>query len=211
MNRRILILAAVSLGFGVAHAADEPFHLEWAGPSTQGPSSGDAITQGLEETGRKMAAIKAQGPRTAHFDYTYPATLAEYRAIGANGVVLVSAVAHDPQEFPLKRVYLRVDGREIELARLSARQSEVSPSSALIATIGEHRDDEFYLLPGYLAGQNAELVLDFRVNRTGFVIGRLTERLPDGLQSAAETLPGKPDPAALKAMLAREYPNMVRP
>jgi len=211
MSKWISVLGAIGLSIGIAHAADDPFHLEWAGPVQQGPSSGDSITQGLEATGQKMAAIKAQGPRTAHSDYVFPLTLAEYRATGANGVLLISAVARDPKEFPLKRAYLRVGGREINLVRLSSRQSEVAPSSALIGTIGKYRDDEFYLLPGYLAGQNADLLLDFAVNRTGFALTRLTLQLPDALQSAAKTLPGEPNEVALKALLAREYPDMVRP
>jgi hypothetical protein len=211
MRRWISVLAAIAFSVGVAHADDDPLHFAWVGPSTQGPSSGDSITQGLEATGQKMAAIKAQGPRTAHFDYVYPLTLAEYRATGANGVILISAVAHDPSEFPLKRAYIRLGGRDVDLVRLSRRLSEIAPPSALIDTVGKNREDEFYLLPGYLAGQEADLVLDFAANRSGFVLGHLSFKLPDGLQPAAETLPSKPNEVALRAMLAREYPGMVKP
>ena len=210
MSRWLSILAALGLFSTPVYAADSPLHLEWAGATLQSPSSGDAITERLEDTGRRMATMKAQGPRTAHYDYVYPLTLDEYRALGDNGVILISAVAHDPKEFPLKRAYLRVGDREVALTRLSGRLSEVSPTSTLIATIGSNRDDEFFLLPGYLAGQEADLLIDFGANRTAFSVAHLKLALPNALQPAAETLPGAPDEAALKILLAREYPNLVQ-
>ncbi len=211
VNRWISILAAAGLGLGFVSAAHAQLQLEWVEPASQGASHGDAITERLEGEARKLAKNCEQGQRTTNFDFVYPTTIVEYRALGANGVILISAVAHDPKEFPLKRVYLRVGGRDVVLQPVSDRQSMLTPTSPLARAIGLHRDDAFFLLPGYLTGQKAELLVDFGANERAFHLGRLSLALVDTLQSEVGRPPGLPDPVALKVMLAREYPTLVKP
>jgi hypothetical protein len=213
MNGWALILAAAALGVGVglgAHA-QAPV-LQWTDPAPQGPASVDSITRGLEDAGKKIASHGDQGVRAVYFDYVYPAAPAEYRALGANGVILISAVAHDPREFPLKRVYLHIGGRDVVLQPISGRQSELAPTSSLVKAIGPHRDDEFFLLPGAVAGQTAELRIDFGANTKAYLAGKLSLALADSLRAdPTPPPPGQPDEAALRAVLAREYPVLVKP
>lgn len=212
MNRWASILAAAALGLNAVPAAhaQAPF-LEWTDPARQGPTSGDAITKGLEDAGKKIASYQAEGVRAVYFDFVYPTAPAEYEALGANGVILISAVARDPREFPLQRVYLHVAGQDVVLQPIAGRQSELLPTSSLAKTIGAHRDDEFFLLPSDLAGRRAELMLDFGAHAKAFAAGQLMLALPDSLKVIVKPHPGPPDQATLKGLLAREYPNLVKP
>jgi hypothetical protein len=213
VNRWIPILAAASFGLGFAPAAHAQLDLSWVDPAA---SAADPMTQRLEDEARKMAkvnkdmAMKDVGQRTIAFDYVYPTVPTEYVALGGNGLLLISAVVRDPDELPFKHVYLRTGGKDVELMRISGRLSTVAPTSPLASTIGTNRDDEFFLLPGALAGRDVELIVDLKPNMRRYGVGRLSLALPNSLKVAVQGQPGPPDQAALKAVLAREYPNLVK-
>ena len=215
MDRRIAILGAAGLGLGLAMPAHAQLALDWIDT----PSADDDRTKRLEDEAVSMA--KADGadtadrtrPPTAHphtvsFDYVYPVALNEYRALGANGVLFVSVVAHDPKELPLKRVVIRSGAKEVVLQPISDRRSTVPPTSRLAKTVGVNRQDAFFLLPGKLPGKTAELWMIFSVPGRQFHAGSLSSALSGDFQAVP---PGQPDEAALKEVLAREYPDLVKP
>lgn len=223
MNGRTAILAVAALcaAFVPPVLAQAPVqgqtHLEWVDSTTTqqsdatGPTSLDAVTKRLEDEATRRAKEDPYSthPRTVSFDYVYPISWNEYRALGGNGVILVSVVVHDPKELPLKRVVLRSGVRDLELQPIAARPSTVPAKSPLAKTIGVNRIDAFYLLPGKLPGRTANLWVFFSVPGQSVDAGRLsTADLPDDFRALPST---KPDEAALKTMLAREYPNLVRP
>lgn len=215
MNRRMAILGAAGLGLGVAMPAYAQLALDWIDT----PPSGDERTQRLQDEAAKLADQDARGddprrPPTLHlhivsFDYVYPISWNEYRALGANGVIFVSVVVHDPKELPLKRVALRFGVKEVELQLIAARPSTVPAKSPLAKTIGVNRVDAFYLLPGKLPGKTGELWVFFSVPGRAVDAGRLTTiEIPDDFRALP---PSQPDEATLKTVLAREYPNLVKP
>jgi hypothetical protein len=208
-NRWISVLAAAALGLGFAPAARAQLDLQWV----EAPPPGDAMTKRLEDEARRVEKYDDEKhPRTASFDYVIPVDPDEYAALGANGVLLISSVVHDPKELPLKRVILRIGLKDVALQRVASRQSMLDPKSLLGAAIGIYRDDEFFLLPGSFAGHKPDLLLDFSANNAGsFHLGRLSLALADSVKPAAGTAPGSPDAATLKAVIAREYPNLVKP
>jgi hypothetical protein len=231
MNSRIAIFAAAAIMLALIpaaraqSAAPGETHLEWVDSTTTrqadsvGPTSPDAVTKRLEDEAARMASEDKRndgpgGPPTSHphtvsFDYVYPVSGAEYRALGANGVVLVSAVVKNPKELPIKRVVLRFGGKDVALQSIATRQSTVPSSSPLAKTVGANRVDAFYLLPGKAPGKEADLWVYFSPPGEAVRAGRVAViDLPEDLKALPST---QPDEAALKKVLAREYPNLVKP
>ena len=209
MNRPIAILLAAGLALGLAAAAHaQQLQLNWLDT----PPPGDALTRRLEDEAVRMAKVDyADHPHSAAFDYVYPAASEEYRAMGANGVLLLAAVAKDAKELPIKQVVLRFGLKEVVLQPIASRQSMVPPTSPLAKAIGLNREDAFFLLPGVLPGKTADLVIVFAVPGRQFKAGTLSLAPPEVSKIFVKPPVGQPDPAVLTAVLAREYPNLVKP
>jgi hypothetical protein len=214
MNWRIAVLASAALGLGVAAPAHAQLTLHWV----DAPPSDDALTKCLVDEAVGLAAKDKRDddprfptlhPHSVTFDYAPPVSRAEYRALGANAVILVSVVTHDPKELPLKRVTLRFGMKDVELQPVAARQSTVPPGSSLAKTVGANREDAFFLVPGNLSGKTANLWVFFSLPGRAVDAGRLiVADLPEDLQKIPPT---RPDEAKLEAVLAREYPDLVEP
>ena len=216
MNRRMAILGAAGLGLGYAVSVHAQMVFDWVEPTV----ADDARARRLEDQATRMAQVDRADtadptrPPTAHphtvaFDYFYPVDLQEYRALGANGVLFVSVVTPDAKALPVNRVVLRFGLKEVILQPITDRRSTLPPNTRLAKTIGANRQDAFFLLPGKLPDKTAELWLIFAVPGQQFHAGRLSSaELP---QYFRDTAPGPPDEAALKAVLAREYPDLINP
>jgi hypothetical protein len=208
MNRRAVILAAAGLGLGLPAPAHAQLALDWIDT----PPPGDAPTRRMEDQAAHMAKYDlAEHPHIVSFDYVYPTDPHEYEALGGNGLLLVSTVAKDPKELPVKQVVLRFGVKDLALQPIADHASTVSPGSSLAKDIGVNREDAFFLLPGVLPGKAADLVVVFALPGRQFKAGRLSPVLPDSLKVFVKPPAGQPKAAALKAMLAREYPGLVRP
>lgn len=207
MNKRTATLLAGGLGLAIALSAHAQAALDWV----EGPASGDALTKRLEDEAARLAKSKddAQHLRTVSFDYFYPATPREYGALGANGVLQLSVVARNPNELPIKRAVLRFSGKDVVLQPIADHESTVSKDTPLAKTIGVNREDAFFLLPGKLPRKMGDLWVFFSVPGNGLNAGSLSLVLPGTLNPDAPA--GHPDPAAIRKVLAREYPNLVKP
>jgi len=144
-------------------------------------------------------------PRVAFFDITYPRDVQEYAALNGYGVLLVTVVTQDPAEVPLSRVLLRGAAGDHVFEVVSTLQSPV-PEGSVRDVFGSHRFDALYLFPMHLRHREAQLVLDFRRNREGFVVGKfplapVPVEFPQAAPSADE-----PPAAALTQLLRREVP-----
>lgn len=208
MNRRIAILAAAALGLGLVMPAQAQLALNWL----EAPPPGDDLTRRLEDEAAHMAKYDlADHPHTVAFEYGYPTDPDEYEALGRNGVLLVSVIAKDPKELPVRQAALRFGLKEVVLQPIASRASAVPSTSPLAKAIGANREDAFFLLPGDLPGKTASLVIVFAVPGRRFEAGRLSLTLPDTLQDLVMSPAGRPDEAELKAVLAHDYPNLVKP
>ncbi len=204
-RRAALAGAALALG-----ATSRVFaQLTQRGPSSDDAVTPDSIDRRLED---QAAALKREAPQGADrhvlFDLTFPADPAEYRAVGKSAVILIVAVSQRAEELPLRRVYTRAGGRDVEVRKLGARVSQTKPSSLARAVFGGARMDGFYLAPvGPLLRENL-LLCDFAKNRIGFFINRAPFDPPDYIVSDRERdAAAKPQEAAVRAMVEREYPG----
>jgi hypothetical protein len=196
MKKRIAMLLAVGIGLAAAVSAHAQVALNWSEtpPSLAAPKEypwpGPPWKQTYDES------------RSVAYDYLYPP---EYKALGGNGVLVVSVATNDSSELPIKRAFLRFGGKEVPLQLIADRRSQ-SPGSS-----PGGRDDAIFLLPVALPGRKADLWVFFaRFGKEQRLKG-LTFKPPRDPIHPAAAPPGPPDETVLKAVLAKRYPTLVKP
>jgi hypothetical protein len=184
-------------------------------PVSQNPVTSAEMAERLEQSAIRTAKSAPQGAaRGSSVDFTWPADAEEYRTLAKHVLVLVSVVTHDSAELPLRRVYVNVNGQETELIKLSSQLSGVRRGSVTFSVLGPYREDGFYLAPAGPMMADGYLQADFAVRRDGFNLYRLPGTPPDFIKADSNPMPAndaKPEPAALKALLQREYKGFELP
>jgi hypothetical protein len=214
MNFRIA-LSAVTVVACLSHtpiaASAQQAHLEVSNGWARKP-----VTNGVLDARLRQAAIQyreyAPVPRIALYDLTFPVDSVEAASLNGFGVVVVTAVAQDSAELPLRRVYLRSADRVIALQPLVILRSAVDSAQIEVrATFGTSRYDALFLVPlAPLQSDGAEIFIDFAIRRNGFRIGAIAaEGLPSGLRGyRAPTKAAVPPRDAIRALIAREFPGL---
>ena len=124
--------------------------------------------------------------------------------VGGMGILLITAVVEDSSELPLGQVYVRSVAGDAPLKLVAAALSVV-PDEAPIRSVGRFRLDSYYLMPVVMIDRPGSLMIDFARNRTGFEVVALPLDPPDYAVPAGEA--SKPDPAAIRDFLTREFPD----
>jgi len=212
-NRLWLLSLFVILLTSAVIAAQEPEQHLIRGEGWNNKPVTPAALQQRIETAAVQYAQYAPVARVAFYDIAFPRNADEYSALDGYAVLLITALSQEQTELPLKKVYVRADGKEIELKQISAVLSKQSNASDQAAkTFGAYRVDALYLLPVHLHSKNGDLVIDFAKNRDGF---KLAEFSPEAA-SPLGSLPNKPPvgaapaEAALMRFIEREYPGFVK-
>lgn len=168
----------------------------------------DDIDKRIEERAAEIQKIAPRGAaRYVVYDIAWPATAEEYRALGRHAILFLSAVSQKDEELPLKQVYTRTGGKSLPLQQLSSKRRDVPGGSLTHTMFGPYREDSFYLLPVGALMQEWKLLADFAKNRNEFSISLSQLNPPRFIQTDRTRNAGKADPAALKAILAREFPG----
>lgn len=185
------------------------------GPVTQACVTPEVIARRLEDSARNTQKISARGAaRTGIIDFAWPQDEAEYKALGKYIIVLVSAVSQSADELPLKRVYLDNETGELTLEKIASIRRDVPQKSSIFAILGPYREDSFYLAPAGAMMRKGTVMVDFAVRRSGFRLYELPGTPPAFVKADRNPMPAfdaKPDPAALNAILAREYTGFAVP
>jgi len=176
------------------------------------PATPERMSERIEAGAIKYQA-NAPIPRVVLYDIGYPNNEQEYAALDGHAVILLTALAQQREELPLHRVYVLVDGKEIDLKPLKLVLSEQSAAASVSAkTFGAFRADALYLLPIYLRMKAGDLMVDFERNKTGLRIatfgtpvpaevGRLNIKAPTGAEVSDKTL---------EEFIKREYPSFFK-
>lgn len=168
----------------------------------------DDIDKRIEERAAEIQKLAPKGAaRYVVYDIAWPATAEEYRALGRHAILFISAVSQKDEELPLKQVYTRQGGKSLPLKQLSSKRRDVLPGSLTHTMFGPYREDSFYLVPVGALMQEWKLLADFAKNRNEFSISLSQLNPPRFIQADRSRNAGKVDPAALKTMLAREFPG----
>jgi hypothetical protein len=203
VNGRLLFVGVFLLGLS-AYATAQPA-TTWHSDRV----SNDYINKridALAEQYKQYAPI----PKTGVFDIGYPKNAGEYATLDGYGLFLLAAVSHTRNELPVKRLYVSVDGKEIDLFQLKSYFTESKDSSTqTFKTFGAYRQDAIYAFPVYLRYKTADVYLQWSTDRKPMRVASF-----DGTTSPfLKTLPGTPPkgktyPAkALDSYMKREYPG----
>ena len=187
--------------------------------TTKGPSSDKAVTPAemerrLEDQAERVKKIAPRADRVALVDFAWPIDAAEYRANSKYIVVLVVAVSHDEKELPVKQVYVRDGSRNVALEKIASERRTIPEGSVIASVVGRFREDSFFLAPASVMMRKGDLLIDFAINRTGFRVYELPGTPPAFVRQDADPNPprgAKPDAAALRKMVEREYPGFKLP
>jgi hypothetical protein len=171
------------------------------------PATPELMAPRLKEAADKYQA-NAPIPRIVMFDIGYPKDIEEYEALDAHAVLLLTVLTQSQNEIPLKRVYVQVDGRELELVAVKQILSSQNSDDVITRTFGRFRMDALYLLPMQLRIADSDLLVDFAQNRTAMKVATFGTPLPDELQTLPSRLPkGTLVEKALESFVKREYPS----
>lgn len=212
MKRAAAALTAILAGFALLSPAEAQI-------TAQSPPSQHAVTPAdmdrrLDETAARVKAMAPHADRVAQVDFAWPISPQEFRAMAKSVVVLVVAVSRDEKELPLKQVYVRANGRIVPLQKIGSERRAVPDDSAVASVVGRFREDAFYLAPAEVMMRKGDLLIDFAINRSGFRVYELPGTPPDFVRADRDPNPGrgaKPDAAAVRAMIEREYPGFKLP
>ena len=207
-----LVYASVALlaVFHGAHAQD--LHLISSSAVTKTSVSPAAVAQRVESAALQYQQY-APVPRFGLFDLAYPKDKAEFEAMKGFGVVLVVVQTQVQAEVPAKRLFMRNAGDVKELKLLASALSEAPPSSTVAKVLGPYRWEGLYLFPISEQAAGTDLVLDYQINRSGFVLTKFqssgVSRVPDA--SADVVFTTQPDDITIAALVKREFPGFIAP
>ncbi|WP_156139424.1 hypothetical protein [Sphingomonas sp. 35-24ZXX] len=156
------------------------------------------------EAADPLAALNQHAIRSVGFDLCLPADGYEYAALGKNAVIMLTSETAIAPELPLRSVYVEVGDVRVPLQVLG--RTDVSEQG------GRYRQVSFYMVPIELTKRQARLIADFTGGRTGFSITNFgpdfyAEDAPAFVRLDEYGWSSEPEPAALRALLEREYPD----
>jgi hypothetical protein len=129
-------------------------------------------------------------------------------------VFLVAVWTQKPEELPVQRMYIRADGKEQAVYKVSSWKTPVDGGSLTAKMYGPDREDGFYLVPGGAMLRKGELVMDIP-NRAGWVMLELPSTVASkdaGRFSNPDPAPNaKPDLKTLQAFIKRKFPGFPVP
>jgi hypothetical protein len=176
------------------------------------PVTPEGMNQRIEEAAVKYQA-NAPIPRVVLYDIGYPKDNQEYAALDGHAVMLVTALSQQKEELPLKRIYVLMDGKEIDLKLLKLVLSDQSAGNNISAkTFGPFREDALYLLPAYLRIKPADLMVDFGTNREGFKVTSFGTPVSGEVSNLSFKAPSGKGPSnkVLDEFIRREFPSFFK-
>ena len=108
-------------------------------------------------------------PRIALYDMAFADDKNEYSKLNSYGVLYISSLNRDINEYPLKKVYFESNNRKYELIKIKEIKVEVR-DSLIKKVFGNNRIDYFYLIPYAISRSNGKLKIDWNKNRNNFEI-----------------------------------------
>jgi len=219
--RRLVACIIIGLvaGCHVAHAQTSPA-AETPTPTPKDVKLSGVFSPDRVKTDMEAAAKKAQNSGAApstrghRYYFLWNLTPAEFEALGRHTLFLFSIWTQKPEALPVKRVYVRANGQDLPIYKVSSWRTPVDKSSLTAKMYGPNREDGFYLVPGNALLQKGEIVLDL-ANQGGWVMMGLPSNVAiRDARRFPNTSPGpnaKPDLRTLPAVVRRMFPGFPVP
>jgi hypothetical protein len=176
----------------------------------------ERVTSEMEAIAKKnQDSGRAPSIRGREYYFSWSSTTpAEFEALARHVLFLFSIWTQKADGLPVKRIYVRADGRELPLLKVSSWSAPVDRSSITAKMFGSYREDGFYLMPGVAMLRKGEIVLDHG-SQTGWVM----MELPSNVAMAdanrfANTDPApnaKPNIRALQGLIQHRFPGFPVP
>jgi hypothetical protein len=210
----ILIGSLASFGSALA---------ETKAPDAKGPKdvpiSGEftpaRINADKESDARKQQAKGPQRRGRSFYFVWRRMTPEEFEALGRNIVFLIAVWTQKAEELPVKRVFLRTDGNETPIYKVSSWTTPVDANSLAAKIFGTNREDGFYLVPGGAMLRNGQISMDLNAERTNWILVELPStvaaREPKHFPNLDPVAEAKPNLQALQAFVRRRFPGFPVP
>lgn len=153
-------------------------------------------------------------PRVALYDIGLPVDITEYQDLDKNSIVMITALAQNGQELPLKNIYIVNQGKRTPLKLVLSKTIPIN-DKLVKKVFGENRQDSFYLLPIHFQLKECQLAVDWAINRDGFVVAKFPSqnKLPiDFVDEDQEVVKqsGTVNEKFLKEFLNREFSILMK-
>jgi len=168
-------------------------------------ASANSMTERIKTSAIEYAKY-APVPRLALMDYAFAANLDEYDKLNGYGVLYIASLNQDTTEYPIKRVYFKINGDIVELQKIGEVKVDIADENTK-RTFGKNRVDYYYLMPYKQTQVKSEIFIDWTSNRKDFTLCKF----PDGNKldylDKGHIIPGKKtaDMDMLNSFLEREY------
>ncbi|HTH50919.1 MAG TPA: hypothetical protein VL501_03240 [Pyrinomonadaceae bacterium] len=161
---------------------------------------------GLAEQYGKYLPLK----KAAIFDIGYPRSAAEFENLDGYALLLVSALSQTKEELPVSRVYVTVDGKDIDLVQVhSVLTTGAGLNDAVTRGFGAYRMDAIYAFPVWLRFETSELRLQYATDKEPVSMSKFTSSVSPLVAGLPRRKPkGKSYPAGpVEQFMRREYPG----
>jgi hypothetical protein len=148
--------------------------------------------------------------KVAIFDIGYPRSADEFEKLDGYGVVLVSALSETRDQLPIARVFVTLNGSDINLVEMhSFLTTGAGISDVVTHGSGGYRMDVIYAFPVWLRFQPVELKVEFAKDKEPMTLAKFTSAMSDTVKALPNRKPkGTSYPSGpLEQYMRREYPG----
>jgi hypothetical protein len=168
----------------------------------------DEVVLGRIDDAARGVPKNGVAPRIALAALAYPRTQREFVAMGGFGLLLVTALSHDPAELPIAKVVSEMRGEAVELPLVASRVGQ-PPNAKIPSVFGKARFDGIYLFPVFITRLNTKIVVylgggRFPVHVMNFPAPPEEDGMPSELDLDFE--PREPSVDAMLKLLEEELP-----
>ncbi|MEA2989974.1 MAG: hypothetical protein QOG83_2685 [Alphaproteobacteria bacterium] len=221
MRHLALTMSAFTLLLVAASAAMEQpvVPKQKPGPKSvevRGTYSPERINEDVEEQAKKWQQTHADPAlRVPFFKISYARNVNEFAALRRYSVMLLTVLSQKSEELPIKNVYVRANGKDVSLTKVSNWRSDVAKDMLAYKVYGPYREDGFYIIPTGMMMRDGQMLVDFAVNRYGLVMLQLPgTAAPEATKNFKNLDPdpnSKPDLKALQAYIQYKFPGFPVP
>jgi hypothetical protein len=167
MKRLLGSLILVQLLFNNAFSQQELHLVESLGVSNNSTST-NSMTERIKEAANKYQQY-APIPRIAQFDYAFASDLVEYEKLNGFGILYITSLNQDSDEYPIERVYFKYEEGVIDLKLIGSINIPVT-NNLIKKVFGKNRIDYYYYLPYMITQLSGQLLVDWKKNRKDFLL-----------------------------------------
>ncbi|MET0629316.1 MAG: hypothetical protein ABWY92_00505 [Xanthobacteraceae bacterium] len=219
MRRAVILIVtgclAVAMAMPVTRAQTPAPKNEPKEKAINVPTTPERVIADIEAGAKRQQERGNTPPRAPFLRIGRPDNAAEFAAMRKYSVMLLTVLSQKPEELPLKRAYIRSNGPELPLQKLSSWRSELDSKLLGAKMYGPHREDGFYLVPIGPLTRDGMITIEFATAGVGLNVLKLPSEAVvrrGSLYADPDAPPdAKPDPRALKALIERKFTGFPMP